>query len=132
MGFAIKLEFGLDKTYHFHVIVILNGDVVGQDMSVAEMICDYWKDSITNGKGGAYNCNKASYKECGIGSVRYSDEKLQILRTKVVPYVTKPDFYIGMVKPDGHRSFWSSHPPRIEAKRRGRKRAGRQTDSAAT
>jgi hypothetical protein len=31
MGFAIKMEFGLDKTYHFHVMVILNGDAVSQD-----------------------------------------------------------------------------------------------------
>lgn len=123
MGFAIKGEYGLDKTYHFHVIVILNGDVVGEDISVTETICDQWRGMITNGKGGAYNCNKANYKECGIGSVRYSDEKLQILRTKVVPYITKPDFYIGMVKPEGHRSFWASHPPKIEAKRIGRKRS---------
>ncbi|MBN3777353.1 inovirus Gp2 family protein [Burkholderia sp. Ac-20345] len=123
MGFAIKLEYGLDKTYHFHVIVILNGDVVAEDISITEMICDYWKNTITNSKGGAYNCNKASYKECGIGSVRYSDEKLRILEAKVVPYVTKPDFYIGMVKPEGHRSFWTSHPPKIVARRTGRKRS---------
>lgn len=123
MGFAIKGEYGLDKTYHFHVVVILNGDVVGEDISVTETICDQWRDTITNGKGGAYNCNKANYRECGIGSVRYSSEKLRILRMKVVPYVTKPDFYIGMVKPEGHRSFWASHPPKIEAKRRGRRRS---------
>ncbi|HDR8936194.1 TPA: hypothetical protein QDA84_006334, partial [Burkholderia vietnamiensis] len=122
MGFAIKGEYGLDKTYHFHVIVILIGDVVGEDISVTETICDQWRDTITNGKGGAYNCNKASYRERGIGSIRYSDEKLRILRTKVVPYVTKPDFYIGMVKPEKHRSFWPSHPPKIEASRRGRRR----------
>lgn len=123
MGFAIKLEYGLDKAYHFHVIVILNGDVVGEDISVTEMICDYWRTTITSGKGGAYNCNKARYQECGIGSVRYcNEEKLRILRTKVVPYVTKPDFYIGMVKPENHRSFWPSHPPKIEVRRRGRKR----------
>ncbi|MGK8200697.1 hypothetical protein [Burkholderia cepacia] len=122
MGFAIKGEYGLDKTYHFHVIVILNGDVVGEDISVTETICAQWRDTITNGKGGAYNCNKASYRERGIGSIRYSDEKLRILRTKVVPYVTKPDFYIGMVKPEKHRSFWPSHPPKIEASRRGRRR----------
>lgn len=124
MAFAIKMEFGLDKTYHFHVIAILNGDFAGQDASIAQAICDYWKDVITKGKGGAYNCNKATYEYPGIGSIRYHDEeKLDNLETIVVPYVTKADYYVSMTKPDGHRSFWMSHPPKIEATRRGRKRS---------
>jgi hypothetical protein len=124
MAFAIKMEFGLDKTYHFHVIVILNGDAVSHDASVAQAICNYWQDVITRGKGGAYNCNKATYEHPGIGSIRYhDDEKLRILETVVVPYITKADYYVCMTKPEGHRSFWMSHPPKIEAKRRGRKRS---------
>lgn len=124
MGFAIKMEFGLDKTYHFHVIVILNGDAVSQDASVAQAICDHWQDVITKGKGGAYNCNKATYEHPGIGSIRYHDhEKLRILERVVVRYITKADYYVCMTKPEGHRSFWMSHPPKIEAKRRGRKRS---------
>jgi hypothetical protein len=123
MGFAIKLEYGLDKECHFHVIVILNGDVVRQDVTIVDMIGDYWQNVITRGKGGLYNCNKAKYVSCGIGSVRYDNaEKLGILETVVVPYLVKPDFYMKMVKPDAHRSFWPSHPPKIEAKRKGRKR----------
>lgn len=125
MASAIKMEFGLDKTYHFHVIAILNGDAVGQDASVAQAICDYWKDVITKGKGGAYNCNKATYEYPGIGSIRYygDEKKLDNLERIVVPYVTKADYYVSMTKPEGHRSFWMSHPPKIEAKRRGRKRS---------
>ncbi|WP_446333235.1 hypothetical protein [Burkholderia pseudomallei] len=124
MASAIKLEFGLDKTYHFHVIVILNGDAVAQDASVAQTICDYWQDVITKGKGGAYNCNKATYTHPGIGSIRYHDEeKLDNLKTIVVPYLTKPDYYVSMTKSQGHRAFWPSHPPEITAKRRGRKRS---------
>ncbi|CAJ7710485.1 Protein of uncharacterised function (DUF3296) [Burkholderia pseudomallei] len=128
MAFAIKMEFGLDKTYHFHVIAILNGDAISQDANVAQTICDYWQNVITSGKGGAYNCNKATYANCGIGSIRYhgeggDEEKLRILKTIVVPYVTKPDYYILMTKPVGHRSFWPSHPPEIKATRLGRKRS---------
>lgn len=123
MAFSIKLEYGLDKGYHFHVIVILNGDVVGKDAGITEMICHQWKCAITMSKGGACNCNQRLYKRKGIGSIRYWEtEKLGILRKVVVPYVTKVDFYGKMVKPDGHRTFWPSYPPKIEAKPRGRKR----------
>lgn len=79
---------------------------------------------ITKGKGGAYNCNKATYTHPGIGSIRYHDEeKLDNLKTIVVPYLTKPDYYVSMTKSQGHRAFWPSHPPEITAKRRGRKRS---------
>lgn len=123
MAFGIKLEYGLDKGYHFHVIVILNGDVVCQHAVITEMICSDWNSRITHGKGGSYSCFRSEYVKLGIGSVRYSDEdKLRNLESQVVPYLTKPDFYMKMVKPDGHRSFWPSQPPKIEAKRRGRKR----------
>lgn len=127
MVFAIKLEYGLDKGYHFHVIVILNGDVVCRDGDITAMICEQWK-VITKSKGGACNCNRRLYKRKGIGSIRRRDaEKLDVLRTEVIPYITKVDYYGRMVKPDEHRTFWSSHPPRIEANRKGRKRG---TDEA--
>lgn len=123
MAFGIKLEYGLDKGYHFHVILVLNGDVVCQHTVIAEMICSHWNSRITHGKGGSYNCFRSEYVKPAIGSVMYNDEdKLATLESQVVPYLTKPDFYMKMVKPDGHRSFWSSQPPKIEAKKRGRKR----------
>ncbi|WP_186102349.1 hypothetical protein [Burkholderia gladioli] len=123
MVFAIKLEYGLDKGYHFHVIVMLNGDVVWGDGAISEMICDYWRHEITQGRGGACNCNFMRYKRRGIGSIRYSDvDKLPVLRTVVVPYITKVDYYRDMVVPKWHRTFWSSHSPKVEAVPKGRKR----------
>ncbi|KWZ42666.1 hypothetical protein WS72_07140 [Burkholderia savannae] len=123
LAFAIKMEFGLDKQHHFHVIVILNGNVVRKDVGITEMICNYWKSEITKGKGGACNCNQRTYREKGIGSIRRSEhEKLRVLREVVVPYIAKVDFYGKMVKPDSHRTFWPSHPPKIEAFPKGRRR----------
>ncbi|WP_186190019.1 inovirus-type Gp2 protein [Burkholderia gladioli] len=123
LALAIKMEFGLDKQHHFHVIVILNGNVIRKDVGITEMICNYWKSEITKGKGGACNCNQRTYQKRGIGSIRRGEhEKLKVLRETVVPYIVKADFYGKMVKPDSHRTFWSSHPPKIEAIPKGRKR----------
>lgn len=122
-GYALKLEYGLDKTYHYHVLVLLNGDVVREASTISKLIGEYWKKQITEGKGGAYNCNAATYKESGIGSVKYYDsEKRAVLETVVAAYLTKVDFYIRMTKPDGHHAFWKSQPPRIAPTRSGRKR----------
>lgn len=123
MAFAIKLEFGLDKGYHFHLMVILNGNVVRKDGAITEMICNYWKSEITRGKGGACNCNQRSYAQKGIGSIRRREvEKLRVLREVVVPYITKTDFYGKMVKPECDRTFWLSQPPKIAVTPKGRKR----------
>lgn len=132
MAFAIKLEFGLDKGYHFHVMVILNGNVVRKDGAITEMICNYWKSEITKGKGGACNCNQRSYAQKGIGSIRRREvEKLRVLREVVVPYITKVDFYGKMVKPERDRTFWPSQPPRIDAIPKGRKRTLTEDDEPA-
>ncbi|QVN17105.1 inovirus-type Gp2 protein [Burkholderia pyrrocinia] len=122
-GYALKLEYGLDKTYHYHVMVLLNGDVVREASTISKLIGEYWKKHITEGKGGAYNCNAATYKESGIGSVKYYDsEKRAVLETVVAAYLTKVDFYVRMTKPDGHHAFWKSQPPKIASTRSGRKR----------
>ena len=122
--FAIKLEYGLDKGYHFHVMVLLNGDIVCRDGGITELICNYWRGEITGGRGGACNCNLRKYKRRGIGSIRYGQhDKLDILMKDVVPYITKVDYYGKMVKPDGHRTFWLSQPPKVGARPKGRKRA---------
>lgn len=132
MAFAIKLEFGLDKGYHFHVMAILNGNVVRRDGAITEMICNYWKSEITKGKGGACNCNQRRYKQRGIGSIRRRDvEKLRVLREVVVPYITKVDFYGKMAKPERDRTFWPSQPPRIDAIPKGRKRTSTEEDAPA-
>jgi hypothetical protein len=132
MVFAIKMEYGLDKTHHFHVIVALNGDAVTHDVNITQLICDHWCRYITGGRGGACNCNARRYKHPGLGSIHYDEEnpenveKLRNLKNRVVPYVTKPDFYINMVKPERDRSFWSSQFPQIGKQSRGRKRGKRQ------
>ena len=132
MVFAIKMEYGLDKTYHFHVIVVLNGDVVAHDVGVVQLICDHWRKWITKGRGGACNCNGRSYKYPVLGLIRYDEEspenveKLRNLKDRVVPYVTKPDYYVDMVKPQRDRSFWPSQFPQIGKQSRGRKRGKQQ------
>jgi hypothetical protein len=98
MAFGINLEYGPEKGYHFHVIVILNGNVVCHHAVITDMICSHWNCRITHGKGGSYSCFRSEYVRPSIGSLRYNEDKLGTLESRVVPYVMQPNFYMKMAK----------------------------------
>lgn len=131
LGSVLKLEFGVEKGLHYHALVFVNGDVLHGDVDIARELGEHWKTDITKGKGIYFNCNRHRYDERGIGSVRYDDERTRHnLETRVVAYITKPDFYIHSVKRDEHRTIWPSLRPKNEPVKRGRKR-GKIDASAA-
>lgn len=94
-GYAWKLESGLQKGYHFHVLFFLNGHVVQQGESYSRRIGQHWNTVITEGHGSYFNCNAVPYKYCGIGMVDHKDAAKRIaLIEKVAPYLTKVDFWM--------------------------------------
>ncbi|WP_175848336.1 inovirus-type Gp2 protein [Burkholderia arboris] len=131
LGDALKLEHGVDMGLHYHALVFVNGDKLHGDVDIARALGEHWKTNITAGRGNYFNCNSQSYgKLRGIGAVRYNDERTRYnLETRVVAYITKPDFYIRSVKRDEDRTFWTSLPPKDEPTKRGRKR--RKVDALA-
>jgi len=99
-GYAWKIEYGMSKGFHCHLLFLLDGSRVQRDICIAKMIGEYWK-SITqrNGRNGLYyNCNadKDRYDDnCGIGAINHNDKELIAnLKNKAAPYLTKPDEYI--------------------------------------
>lgn len=94
IGLIWKLEYGPDKGYHLHTLIVLDGSKVQQDVSLARIIGDYWIDHITEGKGLYYNCNaeKHKYPRCGIGMVDHWDsEKRDYLINNAASYLAKED-----------------------------------------
>jgi hypothetical protein len=112
-GFVAKLEYGFLKGYHFHVLVFLNGHRHQQDVLIGKQMGEHWSASITEGRGLSFNCNAvaARYRKLGIGMINYDDgDKRTNLMEKVVPYLTKTDFWLRF-QPGG-KTFFKGLMPR--------------------
>jgi hypothetical protein len=108
VGYVAKLECGVKKGLHFHVIFFFNGQKRQNDDWLADEIGIYWKRDITDGRGLAFNCNrqKDKYRQYGIGMLHYLDEKkANIFRNIVLPYLTKFDGHMNAYYPNESRLF---------------------------
>lgn len=97
VGYIWKLEWAQDKLYHWHFIAIYNGNKVQNDIHWAFQLGEYWKNVITKGNGGYFNCNsrKEWYYELGIGKISRTDlVKRGVLMRKVVGYLAKSDQFL--------------------------------------
>lgn len=107
VGYAWKLEVGLLRRWHLHTLLCFNARNVWRDVQIGRTLGERWKE-ITEGEGNYFNCNgkRTQYKFDAIGEVRVDDaKKIGYLIEQVVPYMTKPDYVIGVDLPDGGRSF---------------------------
>lgn len=120
-GFLWKLEFGMLKGHHFHVLAFMNGHLVQQGLSIDAQIKQQWESIVTEGRGTFYSCKPGDYDEPGIGMIEYHDErKRDLLEKKVLPYLVKADFW--MSYEPGGRTFGKGLMP-AEAPRQGRPRS---------
>lgn len=108
VGFIWKLEYGLRKGYHFHMMIFMDGSKVQQSILHGKLIGNHWNKAITNGLGTAYNCNAKmdDYRDCGIGTVNYySKAKINSL-FKASDYLTKPDPYVEIMQQIQSEQAW--------------------------
>lgn len=120
-GLCWKLEYGRDRTFHYHMLFFFNGAEVRQDVTFGQQLGELWV-SITSGDGTYFNCNadKSRYEQCYLGQINYFDyEKRSALLQ--ANYLTKADENIIAVQLDGKyrifgrmefpfRSFASGRP----------------------
>lgn len=117
VGYVWKLEYGPEKGFHYHWILFFDGSQVRQDITLGNLIGEYWVNVITENRGNYWNCNvnKDDYYRCGIGSVHYSDSTKRHHLKDAAAYLIKVDHYARMLTPDKGRIFGRGEilPPRI-------------------
>ena len=128
VGFCWKMEYGLDRGHHCHVLLFFNG--LQQDVLITRALGEHWQKVITSGRGTYWNCNahKDSYPELGIGKIEYGDTELRRGLEKAAVYLTKIDFYIKFLTPDGARAFGRGNMPKLRDVKRGRPRIAKPHD----
>jgi len=97
VGYVAKLEYGVQKRLHWHLLVIFDGRARdgASHVDIALKIGEYWEKCVTENRGAYWNCN-ANHKDYlqrdiwGIGPISYGDIHLrQNLELEVLNYLTK-------------------------------------------
>lgn len=121
LSHVVKLEYGLQKGAHMHVLLLFNGAMVRQDVTIAKLIGEHWSKVTTDGTGVYFNCNAAPYKNrfshCGVGVFSRLDEATVAGFQAVADYITKPDPLVTLMMPSEKR-FYRAHLALPERRRR--------------
>lgn len=98
VGYIWKLEYGPQKGFHVHLLLLYDGAKRKSDYYIAQQIGELWQQ-ITHYRGLYYNCHdkaqKRRYRVNCLGMVhRQEDARINYLVDAVVNYLTKNDPYL--------------------------------------
>ncbi|WP_024972850.1 YagK/YfjJ domain-containing protein [Ralstonia pickettii] len=91
VGHVWRIEYSRVGGYHLHCTFFFDGSKVQQHEWIAQQICDYWRDVITNGRGYAHNCNRNHYPDYVLGPTDYYDHDKRERLLKRLAYLAKED-----------------------------------------
>lgn len=123
-GYITKLEYGVEKGLHMHVILIFDARHKNPIRHVyhAKEIGKYWVNVITKGRGTYWNCNDeaARYEVLGIRGVGPIEPKDWQTRenflNRVVGYLCKEEQFIRPAGLNGVRLMRCGRPPTARSK----------------
>ena len=118
-GFVIKRENGISRGMHYHLMVILDGNLHRNAYYLTQQMGEKWIKRVGTDKGSFFNsyARKDRYRYNGLGLVHVSDvEKLLGLRIALW-YMSKQDSEL-KVDDSKVKNFWRT-PTREEADPRG-------------
>lgn len=95
LGYIIKREDAYDRRLHFHVMVMVDGDLHSKAYSLGEMVKAYWIHQCVGSPllASGFNCylRKEEYRYNAIGHVHYANENALRGVRDAINYLTKTD-----------------------------------------
>ncbi|MGG7056085.1 YagK/YfjJ domain-containing protein [Nitrosomonas sp. ANs5] len=100
LGYIEKIEFGVERRSHAHLLLLFDGSKHSHDSHIAKEIGEYWNKVITKGRGNYWNCNDPKYKRLfeeinrlGIGLIHAQETELRENLKMVILYLCKSEQY---------------------------------------
>ena len=122
VGYIAKLQFGEEKGYHLHALILLNGSVSKKDVFLARKMGELWIE-VTQDRGVYFNCNAENYKDRYIGMIAHGDAvQRDMLKHIVLKYFFSDHQQVLVKKNAKDRTLFMSHP-RSSSARTGRPRS---------
>lgn len=97
-GHVVKVEFGIDHGFHFHLLLFFDGSKRSNnsDVHLAQKIGEYWQDVITSSRGRYWNSNAEKKKfafigRLGIGTIHATDFNARENLLYIVKYLCKKE-----------------------------------------
>ncbi len=124
LGYAIAIEQGSDKGFHFHCLFFFDGSKERLDIAKGAAVGRVWRWEITRGRGIYFNSNarKHDLEEVGIGMILRSDPDACAKAVKFAKYLTKDPHAPGgrdpqflHMKPADRNMFWIGRGPDLES-----------------
>lgn len=106
VGYVWKLEYGLEKGYHYHWLFFFDGRTRCRDVWLGQKIGEYWQKIV--GETAVYwncNANKSGYRRLGVGMINRGDDELRKNLIEAAEYLTKPDLHLRLVDTTAGRTF---------------------------
>lgn len=128
LGYIWKLEHGVMRGYHYHVIFFFDGSLRCHDISIGKQIGDYWQKNITQGRGVYFNVNgsKCRYTNDIRGAINDSDTEAKKGLVYLAKYFSKPDYFMRLELPK-HYQNGREELYRTMGKGQVQKRTGKKT-----
>ena len=134
VGYIVKLEYGIEKGLHYHLILFFDGAKRDgtKDIYIAQQLGNYWVEVITVGRGDYWNCNqhRAMYERKGLRGIgvinAYETKLIDNLKRYVVAYLCKPSQFLKPMTNRKIRLTRRGEFPKQPTTKRGRPRKDRQ------
>lgn len=116
-GHLAKLEFGEDRGYFMHAVLLLDGRQKVNTSNWLAVVDDAWSQKITRGKGVVYDCSQHRvrnpvFPDKGLGLVHRGTAKHRAFERWIVGYVAKSSRYVRVNVPSRERVFFRGIIPR--------------------
>jgi hypothetical protein len=101
IGYIWKLEYGVLRGYHYHVIFFFDNAKRSQDIVIGKSIGEYWQNVITQGRGTYYNVNGSNlhYSNDVRGVVHHADTRARKGIEDIAKYFSKADYFMRLELP---------------------------------